>query len=380
MGGSLVLGEIRGIRIQIHYTWLIVFVLVAWSLAAGVFPTLAPGLSTAGYVLLGAAGTLLLFGSVLAHELSHSLVAQQLGYRVRSITLFIFGGVAAMESEARRAADELFITAAGPVMSLLLAGLFFLASLGAPERTTGALLGYSAYANLALAVFNLLPGFPLDGGRILRAALWLAWHDFYRATDVATLVGQGIGWLLVAGGFFLALGGDILGGIWLAFIGWFLNNAAESARYQANYTRVFRGIRVRDVMDSYPRTVPPSMTIRDLVRDHILREGIRAFPVVEDDQLVGIITITDIRHLPEEEWDTRPVGTVMTRMPLRTVGPDADLTAAVEVMAATGLNQLPVVVDGRLVGMVSRATVFRILQVRRELGAREPVVSYEDNG
>ncbi len=376
MGGSLVLGEIRGIRIEIHYTWLIVFVLVAWSLAAGVFPRLVPGLSGGGYVTLGAVGTLLLFGSVLLHELSHSLVAQRLGYRVRSITLFIFGGVAAMEGEARRAGDELLIAAAGPVMSLVLAALFFGLGLGTADPATGALFGYSAYANLALAVFNLLPGFPLDGGRIFRAVLWLAWGDFYRATDVASLVGQGIGWLLVGAGFFLALSGDILGGIWLAFIGWFLNNAAESVRHQATTTRVFRGIRVRDVMDAYPRVVPPSMTIRQLVRDHILREGIRAFPVVEDDHLVGIVTVTDIRNLPEEEWESRPVGAVMTRTPLRTVGPDADLAAAVELMAATGLNQLPVVVDGRLVGMVSRATVFRLLQVRRELGAR----TREDGG
>lgn len=372
MGGSLVLGEIRGIRIEIHYTWLIVFVLVTWSLAAGVFPRLIPGLTTGGYLALGAVGTLLLFGSVILHELSHSLVAQRLGYRVRSITLFIFGGVAAMEGEARRARDELLIAAAGPVMSLTLAALFFVLGLGAPEPATGAVFGYSAYANLALAVFNLLPGFPLDGGRIFRAVLWLAWNNFYRATNAATLVGQGIGWLLVGAGFFLALSGDILGGIWLAFIGWFLNNAAESVRQQAETTRVFRGIRVRDVMDTGPRVVPPSMSIRQLVRDHILREGIRAFPVVEDDRLIGIVTVTDIRPLPEEEWEARPVGTVMTRAPLRTVGPDADLAAAVELMAATGLNQLPVVVDGRLVGIISRATVFRLLQVRRELGARTP--------
>ncbi len=369
MGGSLVLGEIRGIRIQVHYTWLVVFFLVTWSLAAGVFPRLVPGLNTGAYLGLGAAGTVLLFGSVLLHELSHSLVAQRLGYRVRSITLFIFGGVAAMEAEVRRARDEVAIAAAGPVMSLGLAGLFFALGLAAPDPAAAALLGYSAYANLALAAFNLLPGFPLDGGRIFRGVLWLAWRDFYRATDVASLVGQGIGWLLVAGGFFLALSGDILGGIWLAFIGWFLNGAAEAARTQANATRVFKGIRVRDVMDAYPRVVPPSITVRQLVRDHILREGIRAFPVVEGDRLVGIVTVTDVRNLPEDEWEERAVGTVMTRMPLRTVGPEADLAAAVEVMAATGLNQLPVVSDGRLVGVVSRASVFRLLQVRRELGS-----------
>ncbi len=368
MGGSLVLGTIQGIRIQVHYTWLIAFFLVTWSLAAGVFPRVMPGLGSAAYLAFGVAGTLLLFGSVLAHELSHSLVAQRLGYRVRNITLFIFGGVAAMDAEVQRARDEVAIAAAGPILSLGLAGLFFLLGLAVPEPAAGALLGYSAYANLALAIFNLLPGFPLDGGRIFRGILWLAWHDFYRATDVASLVGQGIGWLLVGAGFFVALGGDILGGIWLAFIGWFLNNAAEAARNQANITRVFKGVRVRDVMDAYPRVVSPSITVRQLVRDHILREGIRAFPVVEGDRLVGIVTVTDVRHLPEEEWEERAVGTVMTRMPLRTVAPDADLAAAVEVMAATGLNQLPVVADGRLVGLVSRATVFRLLQVRRELG------------
>jgi len=368
MGGSLVLGTIQGIRIQVHYTWLIAFFLVTWSLAAGVFPRVIPGLATAAYLALGIAGTLLLFGSVLLHELSHSLVAQRLGYRVRNITLFIFGGIAAMEAEVQRAQDEVTVAAAGPTMSLGLAGLFFLLSLALPDTAAGALLGYSAYANLALAAFNLLPGFPLDGGRILRGILWLAWHDFYRATDVASLVGQGIGWLLVGAGFFVALGGDILGGIWLAFIGWFLNNAAEAVRNQADVTRVFKGIRVRDVMDAYPKVVTPSMTVGQLVRDHILREGIRAFPVVDGDRLVGIVTVTDVRNLPEEEWEERVVGTVMTRMPLRTVAPEADLAAAVEVMATTGLNQLPVVIDGRLVGLVSRASVFRLLQVRRELG------------
>jgi Zn-dependent protease len=223
MKSSIRLGRAAGIDVGIHYTWLFAFALIAWSLAAGYFPSTAPALATTTYWLLGVAAALALFASVLIHEFSHSLVALARGLRVHSITLFIFGGVSNIAGEAERAIDEFLIAVVGPLSSFVLAGVFWAAGRTAVLDGTplGAFIGYLASVHLILGLFNLVPGFPLDGGRVLRSILWASTGSLRRATQIASYVGQGFGFLLIFWGVSRLLGGDVFGGIWTAFIGWF---------------------------------------------------------------------------------------------------------------------------------------------------------------
>jgi Zn-dependent protease len=373
--GSLRLGRIAGIEVSIHYTWLFAFVLVTWSLAQGFFPAMFPGFAPSTYWLLGALAALGLFGSVLFHELSHSLVARARGLSVQGITLFIFGGVSNLGGEARAPGDEFLVSVVGPLSSLLLAGIWWALqqALAPGDTPAGALLGYLAVVNAGLAVFNLVPGFPLDGGRVLRSVIWGATHDLRRATVVASAVGQGVGFLLIAWGVARVLGGDLLGGLWTAFIGWFLNNAAESTRQQQAVAENLRGLRVRQFMNPDPPLVEPALPVSEFVFEHALRRGQRAVLVADrDGRLLGLMSITDARDVPPELWATTPVGRVMTQAPLKTVGPDTDLSAALELLVGGSFHQLPVVIAGQVVGLLDRAHLLRSLQVRDELGLRAP--------
>src|SRR5947207_14338893 len=233
MQSTIRIGRIAGIEIGLHYTWLFAVVLIAWSLSVGYFPSVLPALGAATYWALGILAALLLFVSVLLHELSHSLVARARGLQVDSITLFIFGGVSNLQSEALTARDEFLVAVVGPVSSLVLAGIFWLLSQGmAVSSAAAALFGYLALVNVLLGVFNLIPGFPLDGGRVFRSLVGGATGDMRRATVVAAYAGQAVGWLLILWGFVRLLSGDFFGGLWTAFIGWFLNNAAEATRHE----------------------------------------------------------------------------------------------------------------------------------------------------
>ncbi len=377
MEGSFRLGRIAGIDVSIHASWLVVFGLVVWSLASGYLPGLYPGWAPATYLLTAIVAALLLFASVLAHELSHSVVARARGLPVRGITLFIFGGVANIGQEASRPLDEFLMAVVGPLSSLVLAALFWAASvLARPLATTPAhaILVYLATLNTALALFNLLPGFPLDGGRVLRSIVWGVTADVRRATQIAAMTGNAVAYLFILGGLWIAfVRGDFFNGIWLAFIGWFLNNAADASRRQVEMQYRLAGVRVGDIMNPAPVVVAPEVTLRDLVNDYVLRRGVRALPVVEGDRLVGIITLSDIKEVPQDQWPTTTVGEVVRRRTSLVVAtPRQDLASAINALAEGDLNQLPVVEDGRLVGLLTRSDIIRYFQVRELLGLDTP--------
>jgi Zn-dependent protease len=376
MQGGLRLGTLAGIEIRIHYTWLFAFVLIAWSLAQGYFPISNAGLGAGTYWILGVVSALLLFGSVLVHELGHSLLAGARGLHVDSITLFIFGGVSSITKEASTARDEFLIAVVGPVTSLVLAGLFWLlGQLLPPDSAVAAVTSYLAFTNLLLAGFNIVPGFPLDGGRVLRSIVWGATGNLPRATRISSYVGQAVAFGMIAWGVSRLLGGDVFGGLWTAFIGWFLNSGAEASRQQQTVRAVLGGVPVTTVMDTSPAVAEPSLSVHDFVFEHTLPHGHRALPVVENGRLLGIVSITDAKHLAQGEWATTPVGEVMTRMPLKTLGPEADLSAALELMVANGVHQLPIVRDGLLIGTLSRSDVMRYLQLGAELHLQSSAVA-----
>lgn len=372
MNSSFTFARIRGIEIGVHFTWLVVFALVTISLALGFFPQSFPALSPMTHWVLGVLASLLLFASVLVHELAHSFVAQSLGIQVRSITLFIFGGVSSIEGEPKRAREELLISAAGPISSIILGMVFGALLFVVPpaNQALQALLIYLASVNVLLALFNLIPGFPLDGGRVLRGIAWGATGDFVRATNIATTVGQGVAYLFIFGGLFLAFNGAFLSGIWIAFIGWFLSNAAEAARQQTRVQHSFADVRVLDLMNREPVTIPPDLTLRDMVDEYVLARNIRAIPVVDGGgEMLGLVTISDLRKVPRERWDVATVGEVMTpTASMVAVTPETNAGEALKAMGQKDVNQVPVVTGNRLVGLLSRGNIIRFLQVREEPG------------
>jgi Zn-dependent protease/CBS domain-containing protein len=374
MQGSFKVGTIAGIDIRVHYTWFVAFLLIAWSLALGYFPM--AGQSPVANWVLGIVAALLLFVSVLLHELGHSLVAAARGIRVDNITLFIFGGVSSITREATTARDEFLIAVVGPLTSLALAAVFWAIGLLLPAGTAAsAVTGYLAYTNLLLGLFNIIPGFPLDGGRVLRAIIWAATGNMQRATQIASYVGQAVAFLLIGWGAVRVLNGDISGGLWIGFIGWFLNSGAEASRKQLTVQSVLRGVPVTSAMQSSPEYVSPNLSVSEFVLEHALRRAQRALPVVESGQLVGIMSVTDAQHLSQDAWPTTRVGDVMTRTPLKTLGPDADLAAVMQVMVDNGIHQVPIVKDGVLIGMVTRADIMRSLHLETAsspAGSRQP--------
>jgi Zn-dependent protease/CBS domain-containing protein len=370
MRSSFKLGRIAGIDIGIHYTWLFAFLLIAWSLAEGFFPSTFTGYSTTTYWLLGVAGAIGLFGSVLFHELSHSLVARTLGMSVSSITLFIFGGVSNLKGEPKSARDEFLVAIVGPISSFLLAAIFWPLSRNLSPETNpvGALFAYLSFVNLMLGAFNLVPGFPLDGGRVLRSIIWAVTGRIDRATQIASYSGQALGFLLIFWGVSRVLGGDFLGGLWTAFIGWFLNNAAESTRQEHTIEKMLGGIRVSEVMDPSPPVVDPGLPVYQFVFAHVLGRGQRVALVERSGQLLGIVSITDAKHVPESAWSTTPVANIMSHAPLRAVSPTTGVADALQLLTENEINQVPVVEQGAIVGMLSRADILRLLQLRKEVG------------
>jgi len=373
MASSFRIGRIAGIDIGVNYTWIFAFFLITWSFAVGVFPPLSPGSSTLGYWAAGFIEALLMFVCVLLHELAHSLVARSRGLNVGSITLFIFGGVSNLQEEPAKAGTEFYMAVVGPATSLVLAVVFYAVFLIFPVRTslTAVTVFYLAYVNLSLGIFNLIPGFPLDGGRVLRSIIWGATKNLRTATNIAAGIGQLFGWLFIGIGVYLAFSGNILNGLWIAFIGWFLNSAADSSRRELTMRETLRGVHVRDVMDPTPACIGPETPISDVVQQTFFQAGYRAAPICQGDKLDGIITITDVKKIPQEKWTTTPVSQIMTREPLYTVNEDDDLGAAIRLLSAHDLNQLIVLKEGRLAGLLNRSHVIRYLQLRQELNIPE---------
>ncbi len=370
MRGSVRLGRIAGIEIGIHYTWLLAFILFAWFAAQGFFAQQYPGWSQTTYWTMGVISSLLLFAAVLVHELAHSLVANARGMRVASITLFIFGGVSNLSSEANKPRTEFAMSIVGPLASLAIAAICWglLQTLEPRTSPLAAMLVYLTYINASLGAFNLLPGFPLDGGRVLRSIIWGITGSLAKATNIATIGGRAFAWLFIGYGVFEILTGNFLGGLWIAFIGWFLNNAADASRREVTLQEQCRGVRGREVMDSNPATVSPQTSVSDVVREVFLQGARRAAAVSQNDHVIGIVTLNDVKHLPQPKWAETPVSEIMTREPLYTVDVDDDLNSAFKLLAQHSLNQVLVLHERRLAGVLSRADLIRYLQLSQELG------------
>ena len=373
MKSSLRLFRIAGIDIGIHYTWILIFVLLSWSLAQGFFPPRYPGWDTVTYWITGLVAALLLFGSVLVHELAHSLVAQARGMTVRSITLFIFGGVSNLEDEPEKPKTEFVMSIVGPLSSLALAGIFWglLHIVGDQQSPVAATLSYLALINALLAGFNLLPGFPLDGGRVLRAILWNRTGNLVKATNIAATVGRFMGWGFIAFGLFQVFAGNFIGGIWFAFIGWFLSSLADASRREVTLREQLSGVQVKEVMATNAMHISPDTSVAELVGNVFRKQHGRAVPVCENDKVVGIVTVTDVKELPQEKWEEAAVKEIMTSEPLYGVTPDDDLNTALRFITKHDINQVLVLRGNECAGLVSRSDILTYLQMNQELGLKQ---------
>lgn len=361
------LGRLFGISIRIHFSWVFIFALVAWSLATSYFPD---RWSESTRWTLGVIGSVVLFVSVLIHELSHSLVAMSRGHKVKSITLFFLGGISEIEEEAENPGEEFWIAVVGPLTSLGLAlifGIIYLIVRNGSEQLSR-LTQYLTFVNITLGVFNLLPAFPLDGGRVLRSIVWRASGSLAKATAVAGTTGSLLGFGMIALGVFFAFTGSLITGLWLVFIGWFIQSAASSARQQQTLQTALSGQLVRDAMQTRFSTVPPGTSVQRLVTDHITKEFERAYIVGLGDAFYGLVTLSDVRKLPPEQWASKYVTEIMTKAPdVLTVRPDDPLEKALQGLITRGYHQLLVMDGGKPVGIVTRGDVLRVLEVAQLL-------------
>jgi Zn-dependent protease/CBS domain-containing protein len=364
--GGFRLGSVFGFEIRIDYSWFVIAFLILWSLSAGVFPMRLPDLAPATYLAMGVVGTVLFFASLVAHELSHSLVARTRGVEVAGITLFVFGGMAHTRGEADNPEDELAIAGVGPLASLVLAiGFWVMAWLGGralwPEPMI-MVAEYLAILNLILAVFNMLPGFPLDGGRLFRAFVWRQTGDLTLATRWATRGGKALGYALIFLGAVQALMGAVVGGLWMVFIGWFLRTTAAMSFEQHLLSGALNAIRAQQVMTPDPSTVSSDISMTDFVEGRLLREPHQGFPVVDDGRVLGLVTLDHARDMAREKWPVTSVAEVMMPAADVTVGPRSTLGEVLETMSGSGSNRILVLDDGRLVGVISASDVSRWIQ------------------
>ncbi len=369
--GSVQIAKIGGIAINIHVSWILIFILVTWTLAGSYFPQNYPQWSPVLYWTVGVATSVLFFVSVLLHELAHSFVARARGLPVRDITLFIFGGVAQIGEEPETPGTEFVMALVGPLTSIMLGVVF--GAVWFWSRTVSeplAALGmYLALINVVLGLFNMIPGFPLDGGRVLRSILWQATGSLQRATRWASLVGQAVAYLFILWGIWRIFTGDWVGGLWIAFIGWFLDNAASNSYRQLTVRNLLAGHTVSEVMSRECPEVDAGLTLERLVSDHMLRTATRCFPVVEAGQLRGLLTLHNIKGVSQDRWGTTTVEQVMTPVgTLKRVRPDEELWTAMQDMTEEGVNQLPVMDDGRLLGMLGRDHILSFISIKGELG------------
>jgi Zn-dependent protease len=363
--------KLFGFEVKLDLSWLVLGFLVAWSLAQGMFPSIVPGLTQETYWLMGVAGALGLLFSIVFHELSHALVARRRGLRMHGITLFIFGGVAEMADEPRDAKTEFLMAVGGPIASFVLAFVFYQIYLFVgrePPTALGGVLYYFAFINLLLGAFNLVPGFPLDGGRMLRAALWGWKKDLRWATRVSAAIGGGFGMALILLGVFVFVQGNFVTGMWYFLIGMFLRNAAGMSYQQLLVRDAIKGETVRRFMNPEIVTVDPGITVARLVSDFVYQSHHKAYPVVQYDRLMGIVSTDQIRTVPPAEWEGRTVHEIMAPPTSdNTIGPDTDVLNAWNRMSRTGKSRLMVVQNKALLGMLSLSDLMKFLALKFDL-------------
>ncbi|AHB13434.1 site-2 protease family protein [Dehalococcoides mccartyi] len=378
MKSSFKLGRILGIEIGIHASWLIIFALLSWSLAVAYYPAIDNQISPFTGWALGVLSCLLLFGSVLAHELGHSVIAIRQGIPVKSIVLFIFGGVSNLTKEPDNPGAEFRIAISGPAVSIVLSLVFWLfqsvfAALNI-TLTSGVFL-YLAQINAMLAIFNLTPGFPLDGGRILRAIIWNTSKNLRKATLISARVGLVFAYLLIFGGITAAFLGIGISGLWLALIGWFMATTAQGSYQQTVISEILSAVNVSRVMRREFKTIDPDKTLYQTLHEYILPLNQRALPVFENGQLTGLISLSDIKKIPADKLGQTSVRQVMTPFEkLKTVNPEEHLGNVINMLQSKDINQLPVLSDGKLVGIISRTSLIEYLQMRQEMETNQPDV------
>jgi Zn-dependent protease/predicted transcriptional regulator len=376
MRTNIKLGQVFGVQIGLHYSWFLIALLIVVSVA-GDFSAAHKDWSQGLIWSLSILTAVLFFVSLLAHELAHSLVAEQHGLPVRSITLFALGGVSQIEKDPSDAKTEFWMAIVGPITSLAIgaACLGVAHAFGWAPGTTGdtpfdAMMVWLGYINVGLGIFNMIPGYPLDGGRVLRALIWWKTSDADRSTRIAARIGEGVGVVFIALGILQAFGGAGFNGLWIAFIGWFLTQAAAESYRAVDAAPVLTNLHVSDLMSSDCPIVDGNMNVQHFVDEEMLRTGKRCFLVQQNGAFVGLITPNEIRHVDRNKWPSTMLSSVMVPAArLRTVTPETSLKDALDLMGTNNLNQLPVVTNGHLRGTVSRGQVLQLFQTRAELKA-----------
>jgi len=371
-GKRINLFKLLGFEVRIDLSWIIIAVLIAWSLSTGLFPFYYKNLSIQTYWVMGIIAAVGLFISIIVHEFSHSLVARKYGMPMKGITLFIFGGVAEMEDEPPNPKVELLMAGVGPLSSMAIAGVFYGVyllgkAIGWGDPVNG-VVEYLAAINALLAGFNLLPAFPLDGGRVLRAALWHWKRNVRWATRISAQIGSGFGILLIILGLLNVFRGNFIGGMWWFLIGMFLRSAAKMSYRQLVTREALEGEKVRRFMNPNPVTVQPTTTLKDFVEDYVYKYHFKMFPVVNSDHVIGCITTKQVKEVPREQWSDITVRELaLGCTPDTTVKPDDDAIRALSLMRRTGGSRLVVVEDDRLAGVVSLKDMLQFLSLKVDL-------------
>jgi Zn-dependent protease len=361
--GAWKIGTIMGIPIRVHFSWLIVFGLITWLLSSRYFPQVTPDLPFVSYWINGVLAALFLFASVAFHELAHSYVAQKYRLTIESITLFIFGGVAQLKGEPPHPRAEFWIAIAGPLSSFILSAFFFILTM-----TTGggakALFAYLAQINLILGVFNLIPGFPMDGGRVLRSAIWGKKKDYFYATQKASSVGRGIALFLILFGLFSIFTGGP-GGFWLILIGWFLYSAAQASYQQATLQETLSGIKVKDIMVKEIQTIDPSIPLDKAVDEYFLKYGYGGFPVIDNGKFLGILTLKEVKNVPREDWGKVKVSSIFVPHDKKwEISPDADVVKALELMIKEDKGRIVITERDKIIGLITRNGIAQYVQIK----------------
>jgi len=365
------LGRIFGIPVAIDYSWFLIFALLTWTMAVSYYPSEFTDWTNLEYWLVGAVTAILLFGSVLLHELGHSLVALQYRIPVRSIRLYIFGGISQISEEPKSALSELWITIAGPCVSFILAGiLFLLIPLFSGVEPLLALAKYLASINLMLGIFNLIPGFPLDGGGVLMSIIWGITHNRHRAILIAAYFGRFIAYLFILFGVYLMTGGNLMNGLWIAFIGWFMLNAAGGRVQQERIQALLAGHKASEALSRGYTAIQADTTLQYLVDDHILGGNRRSFIVEKGDEVVGLLTLHHFQNIPKDQWSvTTAAQAMLPTAQIKQISPDTEIWEAIKEMDRDGVNQLPVMADNRIQGVLTREDIISFLQKSRTIGS-----------